>query len=61
MPASKLVEMRIHGVSPEFIRDVHSAGFEDISLSKMVEFRIHGVIKNISSLQKTCWKKEDEK
>ena len=40
---SKLVELRIHGVSPEYIEEIRSAGLKDISLSKLVNCRIHGV------------------
>ena len=33
------------GSSREFIKEIRSTGFEDISLSKLVEFRIHGIDK----------------
>jgi hypothetical protein len=49
--------MRIHGVSPEFIREVRSTGFKDISLSKLVEFRIHGVDKEYIEFAKDLLEK----
>ena len=39
----QLIELRIHGVDPEFIRDMRAAGGNDLSVDKLVELRIHGV------------------
>jgi hypothetical protein len=39
----KLVEFRIHDVTPEFIRDLRDHGLTDVSPSKLVEYRITGV------------------
>jgi hypothetical protein len=35
--------MRIHGVSPGYIRDLKNAGFADIPVEKLVEMKIHGI------------------
>ena len=34
--------MRIHGVTPAFVKDVQAAGFKDMSPSDLVDFSIHG-------------------
>ena len=34
--------MRIHGVTPQFIRDVNAAGFKNMSADDLVDFSIHG-------------------
>jgi hypothetical protein len=34
--------MRIHGVTPQFIRDVKAAGFKDMTPDDLVDFSIHG-------------------
>jgi hypothetical protein len=36
------VRMRIHGVTPEFVREVKAAGFKNMSADELVEFSIHG-------------------
>ncbi len=34
--------MRIHGVTPEFIKGVNGAGRAPASVDRLVEMRIHG-------------------
>jgi hypothetical protein len=35
--------MRIHGVTPAFIKEVAAAGYSQLPIDRLVEFRIHGV------------------
>jgi hypothetical protein len=35
--------MRIHGVTPDFVRDLQGLGFKDVSPDDLVNMRIHGV------------------
>jgi hypothetical protein len=42
----KLVELKIHGLTSTYIKDIRSAGFPDLSLEKILEFKIHGIDKD---------------
>jgi hypothetical protein len=35
--------MKIHGVTPQFIREMKELGYGNLSREKLVQFRIHGV------------------
>jgi beta-lactamase regulating signal transducer with metallopeptidase domain len=39
----QIIQMRIHGVTPEFIESIRRQGFDDISIKQLVEMRIHGI------------------
>jgi hypothetical protein len=39
----KMLEMRIHGATPEFAEAMAQLGYGSLSADKLVEFRIHGV------------------
>ena len=38
-----IVEMRIHGVSPEFVREMGESGLGDLSFDDLIEMGTHGV------------------
>lgn len=38
-----LVRMRIHGVTPQFIRELKEVGYGSDPKDRLVQFRIHGV------------------
>ncbi len=40
---SQLVDLRIHGVSLEYVREVQQAGYRNLSAQDFIDMRIHGV------------------
>ena len=40
---SELQEMRLHNVTPAFIREIAALGFEDVELDELVNLRIQGI------------------
>jgi hypothetical protein len=43
MDVGELVKMRIHRVTPAFIRDIHGVGFKAVTQEQLVKMRIHRV------------------
>lgn len=43
VPLEKMVELREHGVDPQFLNDLQAAGYAHVSLDKAQEARDHGV------------------
>ena len=43
LSVQKLIEMWIHGVTPEFIKEIAIMGYNDIPVEKLVEMKIHGI------------------
>jgi len=39
----QLIELRTHGVDPDFIKEMREAGLGDLSFEQMLEASIHGV------------------
>jgi hypothetical protein len=40
--------MRIHRVTPEFIRELKAAGYSKVPVEKLVEMRIHKIDAGVS-------------
>jgi len=43
LTADQLIELRDHGVTPAFVREMRELGFTDLSPDDLVEWRDHGV------------------
>jgi hypothetical protein len=41
--AGQLIDLRIHGVTAEYVRDTQAAGYRNLSVQDYIEMRIHGV------------------
>ncbi len=39
----EVIEARIHGITQEYIEEMQTAGFKDLSMRKIMELKIHGV------------------
>jgi hypothetical protein len=39
----QLIEMKIHGLNPELVREMREVGYGDLSAGQLMEFSIHGV------------------
>ncbi|WP_299824865.1 hypothetical protein [uncultured Pontibacter sp.] len=39
----EVLEAKIHGVSEEYVKEVHAMRYKDLSMKKVMEARIHGV------------------
>lgn len=39
----ELIDLRIHGVSAEYVRDTQAAGYRNLSVQDYIDMRIHGV------------------
>ena len=38
-----VVQMRIHGVTAEFVKELRALGYNDLDVDDLVKMRIHGV------------------
>ena len=43
VPENRLLELALHNVSLDFVREMGALGYDKVSLDKLVEFRIHDV------------------
>ena len=43
LPVETLVTFRIHGVSPEFVKELNGLGYSGVAVDDLVSLRIHGV------------------
>ena len=45
IPASKLIEMKIFGVTPEYIRKLEDSGYKGVPVDKMIKMKMSGLVK----------------
>jgi hypothetical protein len=38
-----VIQLQIHGVTPDFVRGLADAGLRNVSAQKLIELKIHGV------------------
>ena len=43
---NELAQIKIHGVTPEFARQMKALGYDNLSINKLTELKIHGVDKS---------------
>lgn len=43
LTVDQIVEMKTHGVTPEFIESIRRAGFDNLTADELIRLRIHGV------------------
>ncbi len=43
LTAEKIIEMKMHGVTPEFIESMRKLGYDGLTAKELVDLRIHGV------------------
>jgi hypothetical protein len=41
--SSEIVQMRIHGVTGDYLRKLKDSGFQNLTPEKIVKLRIHGI------------------
>jgi hypothetical protein len=41
----QLVQLKNHGVSADYIRDVRAKGYKDLTIDQLIEMRMHGIPK----------------
>ena len=44
IPADKILEMKIHGVTPDFVREAKNR-FKDLSLDQIIQLKIYNILK----------------
>jgi beta-lactamase regulating signal transducer with metallopeptidase domain len=53
LTVDELIELKIHGVTPEFVTAVKQAGFPHVTASELVEMSIHGIDLDFMRAMKT--------
>jgi beta-lactamase regulating signal transducer with metallopeptidase domain len=43
LSADQLIQMKIHGITPEYIESVRKLGFDNLSIRQLVEMRVHNI------------------